>query len=90
MITAAKTFFTSGCKKKSYKKPAEVTVEVNTFFCGSKEIQWNREGGRTAPELMPKREWFHVDVITCATPYLAKRKDIIQTDTKYFIAVRIA
>lgn len=26
------------------------------------------------PQLMPKNEWFQVDVITCAAPYLAKRK----------------
>lgn len=26
------------------------------------------------PQMMPKAEWFAVDVITCAAPYLAKRK----------------
>lgn len=26
------------------------------------------------PQLMPKNEWFQVDVITCAAPYIAKRK----------------
>lgn len=26
------------------------------------------------PEIMPKNEWFNVDVITCAAPYIAKRK----------------
>ena len=26
------------------------------------------------PKLLPEKEWFDVDVITCAAPYLAKRK----------------
>lgn len=26
------------------------------------------------PQLMPENEWFQVDVITCAAPYIAKRK----------------
>lgn len=26
------------------------------------------------PKLLPEREWFQVDVITCAAPYLAKRR----------------
>lgn len=28
----------------------------------------------TVPQLLPVNEWFDVDVITCAAPYLAKRK----------------
>lgn len=28
----------------------------------------------TVPVLMPEREWFQVDVITCAAPFLAKRR----------------
>lgn len=26
------------------------------------------------PQIMPREEWFNVDVITCAAPYIAKRK----------------
>ncbi len=26
------------------------------------------------PQMLPQSEWFHVDVITCAAPYLARRK----------------
>lgn len=28
----------------------------------------------TVPQLMPREDWFQVDVITCAAPYIAKRK----------------
>lgn len=31
------------------------------------------------PELLPREEWFQVDVITCAAPYLAKRRYVNQT-----------
>lgn len=30
----------------------------------------------TVPEMMPKKAWFKVDVITCAAPYLAKCKHV--------------
>lgn len=32
------------------------------------------KGDSDVPPLMPKNEWFQVDVITCAAPYIAKRK----------------
>ena len=31
------------------------------------------------PQLMPREDWFQVDVITCAAPFLAKRRYVNQT-----------
>lgn len=38
---------------------------------------------------MPKSEWFHVDVITCAAPYIAKRKYTNKTALKELFKGRI-
>lgn len=38
---------------------------------------------------MPKSEWFKVDVITCAAPYIAKRKYINKTALKELFKGRI-
>lgn len=41
------------------------------------------------PQIMPKEEWFNVDVITCAAPYLAKRKYTNKTALKELFKGRI-
>lgn len=41
------------------------------------------------PQLMPENEWFQVDVITCAAPYLAKRKYINKKALKELFKGRI-
>ncbi len=41
------------------------------------------------PQLMPEQEWFQVDVITCAAPYLAKRKYIDKAALKALLKGRI-
>lgn len=41
------------------------------------------------PQIMPKSEWFHVDVITCAAPYIAKRKYTNKTALKELFKGRI-
>lgn len=43
----------------------------------------------TLPQLMPKEEWFAVDVITCAAPYIAKRKYTNLTALKRLFKQRI-
>lgn len=42
-----------------------------------------------APQIMPKNEWFNVDVITCAAPYIAKRKYTNRTALKELFKGRI-
>lgn len=44
---------------------------------------------REVPQLMPVDEWFDVDVITCAAPYIAKRKYTNQTALKELFKSRI-
>lgn len=41
------------------------------------------------PQIMPKSEWFNVDVITCAAPYIAKRKYTNKTALKELFKGRI-
>lgn len=41
------------------------------------------------PRIMPKSEWFNVDVITCAAPYIAKRKYTNKTVLKELFKDRI-
>lgn len=41
------------------------------------------------PQIMPKNEWFNVDVITCAAPYIAKRKYTNKTALKELFKGRI-
>ncbi len=41
------------------------------------------------PQIMPKEEWFNVDVITCAAPYIAKRKYTNKTALKELFKGRI-
>lgn len=41
------------------------------------------------PHLMPKTDWFKVDVITCAAPYIAKRKYTNRTALKELFKGRI-
>lgn len=41
------------------------------------------------PQIMPKEAWFTVDVITCAAPYLAKRKYTNLTALKHLFKQRI-
>lgn len=41
------------------------------------------------PQIMPKSEWFQVDVITCAAPYIAKRKYTNKTALKELFKGRI-
>ncbi len=41
------------------------------------------------PQLMPENEWFHVDVITCAAPYIALRKYTNKTALKALFKQRI-
>ena len=41
------------------------------------------------PQIMPKNEWFNVDVITCAAPYIAKRKYTNKTALKELLKGRI-
>lgn len=41
------------------------------------------------PQIMPKMEWFKVDVITCAAPYIAKRKYTNYTALKELFKGRI-
>lgn len=41
------------------------------------------------PKIMPKRKWFNVDVITCAAPYIAKRKYTNKTALKELFKSRI-
>lgn len=41
------------------------------------------------PQIMPKNEWFNVDVITCAAPYIAKRKYTNKTALKELFKSRI-
>lgn len=40
-------------------------------------------------QIMPKNEWFNVDVITCAAPYIAKRKYTNKTALKELFKGRI-
>lgn len=42
-----------------------------------------------APQIMPKNEWFNVDVITCAAPYIANRKYTNKTALKELFKGRI-
>lgn len=44
---------------------------------------------RDVPQIMPKSEWFNVDVITCAAPYIAKRKYTNKTALKELFKGRI-
>lgn len=41
------------------------------------------------PQLMPQEEWFKVDVITCAAPYIARRKYTNKTALKQLFKSRI-
>ncbi|MDE5670238.1 MAG: TIGR02452 family protein [Eubacterium sp.] len=41
------------------------------------------------PQIMPKNEWFNVDIITCAAPYIAKRKYTNKTALKELFKDRI-
>ena len=41
------------------------------------------------PVLMPEQDWFRVDVITCAAPYIAKRKYTNRTALKCLFKSRI-
>ena len=41
------------------------------------------------PQIMPKNEWFNVDVITCAAPYIANRKYTNKTALKELFKGRI-
>lgn len=41
------------------------------------------------PQIMPENEWFNVDVITCAAPYLGKQKYTNQTVLKEVFKSRI-
>lgn len=41
------------------------------------------------PQLMPEKDWFTVDVITCAAPYLAKRKYTNRKALKELFKTRI-
>lgn len=41
------------------------------------------------PQIMPKNEWFNVNVITCAAPYIAKRKYTNKTALKELFKGRI-
>ena len=41
------------------------------------------------PQIMPKNEWFNVDIITCAAPYIAKRKYTNKTVLKELFKGRI-
>ena len=41
------------------------------------------------PQIMPKSEWFNVDVITCAAPYIANRKYTNKTALKELFKGRI-
>lgn len=41
------------------------------------------------PQIMPKNKWFNVDVITCAAPYIAKRKYTNKTALKELFKGRI-
>lgn len=49
----------------------------NTFFSDrliyTKDVTVFKDDN-TIPQMMPEDEWFNVDVITCAAPYLKKRK----------------
>lgn len=44
---------------------------------------------RDVPQIMPKSEWFNVDVITCAALYIAKRKYTNKTALKELFKGRI-
>lgn len=41
------------------------------------------------PKIMPENEWFNVDVITCAAPYIAKRKYTNLTALKLLFKSRV-
>ena len=41
------------------------------------------------PQLIPQEEWFKVDVITCAAPYIARRKYTNKTALKQLLKSRI-
>lgn len=41
------------------------------------------------PQIMPKSEWFNIDVITCAAPYIAKREYTNKTALKELFKGRI-
>lgn len=47
------------------------------------------KGDSDVPQIMPKNEWFNVDVITCAAPYIAKRKHTNKTALKELFKGRI-
>ena len=44
---------------------------------------------KTIPQMMSEDEWFSVDVITCAAPYLGKRKYTNLTALKKLFMTRI-
>lgn len=41
------------------------------------------------PQIMPQKEWFNVDIITCAAPYIAKRRYTNKTALKELFKSRI-
>lgn len=64
----------------------------NNFFSDrliyTKEVTVFKDD-KVVPQMMPEDEWFNVDVITCAAPYLAKRKYTNLTALKKLLMSRI-
>lgn len=64
----------------------------DTFFSDrliyTKDVTVFKDDG-AVPKMMPKNAWFQVDVITCAAPYIAKRRYTNRTALKQLFKTRI-